>query len=142
MAKLRRLLAPGGVIAVTVPNDFSRTQIRAEELGLINRRFWLAPPQHLHYFNTRTIEPFVRAMGFETLDAFADFPIDLFLYHPGSNYLTAPDAGKDAHRARIELDLLLAESGFPALHQLCRAMTVCGLGRNITIIARPAGVER
>lgn len=139
ITRLRRLLTPSGVIAVTVPNDFSRIQTRAEELGLIDRRFWQAPPQHLHYFNTETLAPFVRAMGFEPLDAFADFPIELYLYHQGSNYVADPQAGNHAHRARIELDLLMAESGLDRLHQLCRAMTACGLGRNITIIARPVG---
>lgn len=138
MEKLRRLLSPDGAIAVTVPNDFSRIQIRAEELGLISRRFWLAPPQHLHYFNTNTLAPFVRAMGFEPLEAFADFPIELYLYHPASNYVTDSTAGKGAHRARIEIELLLAESGLDQLQQLCRSMTACGLGRNITMIARPA----
>lgn len=141
MDQLRCLLSPGGVIAVTVPNDFSGVQIRAEELGLINRRFWLAPPQHLHYFNTNTLAPFVRAMGFEPLDAFADFPIELYLYHPASNYIADSTAGKGAHRARIELELLLAESGFERLHQLYRSMTECGLGRNITMIARPASAR-
>ena len=138
MAQIRCLLKPDGVAVITVPNDFSRIQLKAEAKGLISRRFWVAPPQHLHYFNTQTLPSFLTAMGFATLDAFADFPIEFFLYHPGSNYIESPSAGKPAHKARVELDLLLAENGLGPLHGLCQAMTKCGIGRNVTIIGRPS----
>lgn len=140
--QIRRLLKPGGVAVITVPNDFSRVQLKARALGLISRDFWVGPPAHLHYFNTATLPRFMAAMGFVTLDAFADFPIDLFLYHPGSNYIETPTAGKPAHKARIELDLLLAENGLGPLHELCQAMTRCGIGRNVTIVARPSQDEQ
>ena len=138
MGRIRRLLTPDGVAVITVPNDFSRIQTKARALGLISRDFWVAPPAHLHYFNTVTLPAFLTAMGFVTLDLFADFPIDLFLYHPGSNYIETPSAGKPAHQARIELDLLLAENGIAPLHGLCQAMTRCGIGRNVTVVARPS----
>jgi hypothetical protein len=77
-------------------------------------------------------------MGFTTLDAFADFPIEFFLYHAGSNYIENSAAGKPAHKARVELDLLLAENGIAPLHGLCQAMTRCGIGRNVTVVARPS----
>ncbi|MBA4096902.1 MAG: hypothetical protein C0484_09070 [Rhodospirillum sp.] len=138
MGQIRRLLKPDGVAVITVPNDFSRIQMKAEAQGLISRQYWVAPPQHLHYFNTSTLPPFMAAMGFATLDAFADFPIEFFLYHPGSNYIENSSAGKQAHKARVELDLLLAENGIAPLLGLCQAMTKCGIGRNVTVIARPS----
>jgi SAM-dependent methyltransferase len=142
MRQIARLLKPDGVAVITVPNDFSRIQKKARSLGLISRDFWVAPPAHLHYFNTVTLPRFLAAMGFETLDSFADFPIDIFLFHPGSNYIETPAAGKPAHRARIELDLLLSENGIEPLHGLCQAMTRCGLGRNITTVTRPLRDEQ
>jgi hypothetical protein len=39
--------------------------------------------------------------------------------------------------ARVELDLLMAESGVDRLYELCRSMTNCGLGRNVTIVVQP-----
>jgi 2-polyprenyl-3-methyl-5-hydroxy-6-metoxy-1,4-benzoquinol methylase len=136
--QLRRLLRPGGVAVITVPNDFSRIQLHAQETGLIGRQFWVAPPQHLHYFNTVTLGPFLKSMGFDPLESFGDFPIEFFLYHQRSNYIADAMAGKDAHMARVELDLLLAENGIPALYELWQAMTKCGIGRNVTILARPS----
>jgi 2-polyprenyl-3-methyl-5-hydroxy-6-metoxy-1,4-benzoquinol methylase len=138
MGQVRRLLKPDGVAVITVPNDFSRIQMKAKAQGLISRQFWVAAPQHLHYFNTNTLPSFLTAMGFATLDAFADFPIEFFLYHPGSNYIENSSAGKHAHKARVELDLLLAENGIAPLLGLCQAMTRCGIGRNVTVIARPS----
>ena len=50
LQRLPRLIAPGGVCAITVPNDFSQLQLTARAAGHIDRDFWLAPPQHLNYF--------------------------------------------------------------------------------------------
>lgn len=126
------------LIAMTVPNDFSRLQKRLQELNLIDREYWFSPPAHLHYFNTENLPGFLMQRGFEVVDMYSDFPIDLFLFHPGSNYITDPANGPDAHRARIEADLMLAESGDEPYLNLCRAMARCGLGRDFTVIAKLA----
>lgn len=139
LARLPHLLKPGGVLAITVPNDFSPVQDEARALGLINRDFWLAPPQHLNYFNTDNLPRFLERMGFEVLDGFCSFPIDWFLHHPGSNYVTDPTAGKPAHRARMVLDQLLARNGMEAFHGLGQALFRCGAGRSLTVIAGVGG---
>jgi 2-polyprenyl-3-methyl-5-hydroxy-6-metoxy-1,4-benzoquinol methylase len=135
LARLPRLLNPGGVVAITVPNDFSRLQNQALATGAIDRPFWVAPPQHLNYFNTETLPPLMQHLGFEVRCAFASFPIDWFLLHPGSNYIADPANGKAAHRARMNLDLMLAEAGMEAYLNLAQALFACGAGRSITVIA-------
>jgi SAM-dependent methyltransferase len=137
MGRIKGMLSDGGLMAVTVPNDFSRLQQRASELRLIDDEYWFLPPQHLHYFNPASLETFLNSMGFEVLDAYGDFPIELFLFHPGSNYVRDPSAGPKAHAARVALDLLLAEKGMGLYHAFCKAMTGCGFGRNVTMIVRP-----
>lgn len=137
LRRMRRILSPGGVAVVTVPNDFSRVQEKLMEKGLVDREFWFQPPQHLHYFNVDSIRAFANHCGFTVVDAFADFPIDFFLFHPGSNYVGKPECGKGAHEARIMLDLLLVERGMPAYHQFCQALSGCGAGRNVTVLLRP-----
>lgn len=136
--QLKALLKPDGVAVITVPNDFSRLQLYAREHGLIKNQFWVAPPQHLHYFNTQNFSPFLNTLGFSTLDSFGDFPIEFYLYHSGSNYVEDASAGPRAHMARVQLDLLLAENGIASLHELWQALTKCGIGRNVTVVARPA----
>jgi len=142
MDKLRKLIQPDGLVVITVPNDYSRTQQRLQELGLSDHEYWFVPPQHLHYFNSDNLQKFVRSMSFEIVDMFGDFPIEMFLFHPASNYVLDRQRGKDAHRARVLLDLLLAERGLTPYLQFCRALTACGMGRNITFVLKPVREAR
>ena len=138
LARLPRLLSPGGVLAITVPNDFSALQLAARAQGVIDRDFWVAPPQHLNYFNAANLPALLARMGFAVKVGFASFPIDWFLMHPGSNYVADPSAGKAAHRARLAIDLVLAEQGMEAYLGLAKALFACGAGRSLTVIARVA----
>lgn len=134
---VKAILSDKGVLVITVPNDYSGMQNRVMELGFSDREYWFLPPQHLHYFNIDTLNIFVKENGFEVLDSFGDFPIEMFLFHEGSNYVHNPINGKGAHRARITLDLLLSENGLQSYHLFCQAMTACGIGRNVTLLLRP-----
>jgi SAM-dependent methyltransferase len=139
LAGIARVLAPGGLVAVTVPNDYSRLQLLLRDEGRIDRDFWFSPPQHLQYFNAENLPRFCASNGFEVVDGFSDFPIDLYLLHPGSNYIAEPANGPAAHRARLLHDLLIAEKGIAPYLRLYRALFAVGVGRNITVILRQAG---
>ena len=136
LARLPRLLAPGGVVAITVPNDFSPLQLAAKAAGVIDRDFWLAPPQHLNYFNAENLPALLERMGFKVKVGYASFPIDWFLMHPGSNYVADPTAGKGAHQARLAIDLVLAEQGMAAYLSLAKALFACNAGRSLTVVAQ------
>lgn len=136
LSKLTNLLKKNGVIMITIPNDFSLLQKRALELGHIKNQFWIAAPQHLHYFNTKNIISFMKQMKFKILDMYTSFPIDFYLYHKNSNYIRSQQNGKLAHRARIELDLVLSNNGIDNFHKLCQMYAKCGIGRDITIIVK------
>jgi len=138
LARLPRLLSPGGVVAITVPNDFSPIQLAARAAGAVDRDFWLAPPQHLNYFNAANLPALLARMGFEVRVGYASFPIDWFLMHPGSNYVADPSAGKAAHRARMAIDLVLAEQGMDAYLGLAKALFACNAGRSLTVVAQVA----
>ncbi len=140
LARLPRILASGAVLAITVPNDFSPLQQGARAAGAIDRDFWVAAPQHLNYFNAQSLPLLLKRMGFTVKVGYASFPIDWFLMHPGSNYIATPEAGKDAHRARMAIDLILAEQGMDAFLNLARAFFACGAGRSLTVVAQPAVV--
>jgi 2-polyprenyl-3-methyl-5-hydroxy-6-metoxy-1,4-benzoquinol methylase len=137
LKRLTRLIAPRGVCAITVPNDFSPLQLAARAAGQVDRDFWLAPPQHLNYFEAASLTAFLARLGYETRLAYASFPIDWYLMHPGSNYIADPAAGKPAHQARMAIDLVLAERGMPAYLTLGQALFGVGAGRSLTVIAAP-----
>lgn len=134
--RLKSALAPGGVLVITVPNDFSPLQKKALSLGVTDREFWVRPPEHLNYFNAETLPRFLESVGYVVLGGYASFPIDWFLLHPGANYVRDPETGKQAHQARLKLDLLLAENGVAAYHSFASALYGCGAGRSITVLAR------
>jgi SAM-dependent methyltransferase len=137
LARLPAILAPGGLVVITVPNDFSALQLEAQALGHIDRAFWVQPPQHLNYFNADNLPRLLARMGFEAAGGYASFPIDGFLFHPGSNYVRDPAAGKAVHEARMALDLTMAGAGMTAFHELAKAYLGCGVGRSLTLIAQP-----
>ncbi len=136
LQSVSEVMAPEAVFAITVPNDFSITQNLAMEKGMIDREFWFAPPHHLHFFNTENLQTYLKEKGFQIMDAFSDFPVDLYLLHSGSNYIMDPAKGKEAHRARMLHDLMIAEAGLDRYLDYYRAMFNVGIGRDITVLVR------
>jgi SAM-dependent methyltransferase len=135
---LRRLLAPGGILVVTVPNDGSPYQEDLFEAGLIDRRFWIAIPDHMSYFDAGSLRSTAQATGWDTLDILGDFPIDLSLSHPGSNYVMDRVRGPSAHAARLRMEALVGRAGPEAANRFYSALADVGLGRNITAFRRPS----
>lgn len=132
--RLRQILTPGGRLLITLPNDYSRVQQVAMDTGAIETEYWFAPPQHLHYFTIASAATLATSRGFAVLDTFADFPIETYLFHPGSNYVRQRSAGPDAHTARMTMSLICAESGLDAYLALSRAYAGCGIGRAFTMV--------
>lgn len=132
MHSLRKLVSTNGALVVSVPNDFSEVQLRALDHGKIANPFWIALPDHLSYFSRDSLERLGEATGWHCVDVLADFPIDWFLYHPGSNYVQDRSVGKAAHRARVELEVLIAEQPLPAVTAFFSAMARIGMGRDLT----------
>lgn len=138
LISLRGLLVPGGLLVATVPNDGSAYQEALLEAGAIDRRFWVAIPDHLSYFTAESLRASAAATGWDTLDILGDFPIDWFLAHPGSNYVDDPARGRDAHIARLRLEALIGAAGPEAANHFYSALASVGLGRNLTAFLRPA----
>lgn len=133
---IRKVMEPDGILVVTVPNDFSKLHEVLLREHLIDREFWFVPPHHLHFFNTKTLTSYLESKDFKVLDAFSDFPVDIYLLHSGSNYVMDSTRGKEAHRARMLHDLMIADAGMDKYLDYYRAMFSVGIGRDITVIAR------
>lgn len=139
LESLHRLVTPGGVLIVEVPNDFSLVQMAALDRGWIDRAFWVDLPQHLSYFNASSLEAICTTAGWTCGELIADFPIDWFLANPNSNYIVAggtgtgkgSQLGKGAHHARIALENLMRESDVDRLIAVYAAMARMGVGRSL-----------
>ena len=134
---LRTLVAPGGILVVTVPNDFSIIQHAALELSHIDRQFWIAPPDHLNYFDYKSLLNTSSETGWECLEMLGDFPVDWFLFHPGSNYIRDKALGKAAHWARVQLENVIHSQPIEYVLQYWSVAAKLGIGRDITAFLRP-----
>ena len=123
-------------LVLEVPFDYSPLQKMALDRGLIDRPFWEAAPEHLSYFTPQGLERVAEEAGWETLRSMADFPIDLYLLHPGSNYVADPSQGRPAHRARMLVEELLGAQDLEATLDLYEALLRAGLGRQIISVLR------
>jgi 2-polyprenyl-3-methyl-5-hydroxy-6-metoxy-1,4-benzoquinol methylase/RimJ/RimL family protein N-acetyltransferase len=132
MNQMRELLSEGGVLVTIVPNDFSPVQRHLIQQGHILEEFWVTTPDHLSYFDASSLRALGTATGYRCQHLISDFPIDWFLYHPGSNYIADRLLGSDAHRARIQLENLLAERPAHQVNEFYEAMAGVELGRQLT----------
>jgi 2-polyprenyl-3-methyl-5-hydroxy-6-metoxy-1,4-benzoquinol methylase len=137
LASLRRLVDAKGTLVVTVPNDGTAYQERLLSDGDIAERFWIAMPDHLAYFTYESLVSVALATGWTAHDVLADFPIDWFLLHPGSNYVRDRAKGPAAHQARVRLELMMGTRPHALVNQYYSALARVGLGRNLTAFLLP-----
>jgi 2-polyprenyl-3-methyl-5-hydroxy-6-metoxy-1,4-benzoquinol methylase len=136
LERLRSLLEPGGLVVIEVPNDFSRLQGLLRERGHVDRDYWVRPPDHLNYFDSESLKRACLHCGLSVRRILADFPIEWFLLHPGSNYVFSGENGPACHRARIALDNFMHRLSPEKTNTLYEALGALGMGRQITAFAR------
>jgi len=133
--RARRVLDPGGLLAVVVPNDYNAVQ-RAlrEQQGYA--AWWVAPPHHINYFDFASLGGLLERCGLEIVDRTCTFPIDWFLLM-GDDYVHEPALGRACHARRKRFELGLDAAGLGELKaRLYRAIAACGLGREVALLAR------
>lgn len=135
---LRTLIAPGGIAVITVPNDCSSVQMDALNRGHIDHAFWVAPPDHLSYFNAESLTAAAESSGWNCHNIIGDFPVDWYLFHQESNYVRNKKAGKDSHHARVQLEnLICKQSSSDDVVAFWEALARVGMGRNVTAFLSP-----
>lgn len=134
LALARRLLAPGGVVMVEVPNDFSAVQDALLRTGCVASQYWVSWPEHLQYFNADGLAALAAEQGLKRLDLLCDFPIDWFLFCPPANYVADPAVGNACHEARMQIEQLMLSRSLEGTAELYRALARLGLGRNIVAL--------
>ncbi len=131
MSSIKELLNAGGVCRVVVPNDDSITHVEIVGRGLAPRDFWVCPPDHLNYFNVESLRRTLQESGFRVMDLLGDFPIELFLFNPDSNYQQERAKGKACHYARVRVENMLAAAALEKWLAFRRGCAQSGVGRNL-----------
>lgn len=130
----RDLLEPGGMIAVTVPNDYSPFQIAARVAAGLPE-WWVAPRQHLNYFDFESVSDLLARLDFQVMERTTSFPMEMFLLM-GENYTADPALGRACHAKRRRFDLALNSAGLKETRRaFYRALANAGFGREAVVIA-------
>ena len=132
LESVKALSSPDTIVVITVPNDCSVIQEYLVKNNLIDKNYWVAPPDHLNYFTYESLLNICSATGWRCIDVQGDFPIEWYLLHPGSNYILDKNKGKAAHVARVELENLIHEQPLDYVIDFWSAITKVGFTRNFT----------
>ena len=83
LARMRALLAPGGVLVLAVPDAGSRIA------RILGKRWWSVIPTHIHYFTKQSLATMLANAGFEVIEQATDPKAFTFEYYldKGSGYL-------------------------------------------------------
>lgn len=100
------LLKPGGIMVLSVPNDFNPLQFAACESELLEQ-WWVAPPHHINYFDYTSLSTLLSETEFLILCKEGSFPMEAFLLM-GIKYVQNDKVGRVAHGYRKELEAKLS----------------------------------
>lgn len=138
---MHALMAPNGTCRLQVPNDGSWLHDELITRGYADAQFWVHVPDHLNYFTLPSLTKLLSRCGWDVVDALGDFPIDLFLMNPDSNYERDRTKGRNCHFARIAVERALRDRSIDELIAFRRGCALAGLGRNLIAYVRPGGAR-
>jgi len=127
-------LKEGGIICVSVPNDFSPFQkIATEQMDL--PAWWIVPNHHLNYFNPTSLAHVLEKTGYTITRKESSFPLDMFLTM-GDVYIGNGDIGKQCHQKRVAFDLRLSKYDNNLRRELYQFFAEKNIGRECIVYAR------
>jgi 2-polyprenyl-3-methyl-5-hydroxy-6-metoxy-1,4-benzoquinol methylase len=131
----KKMLNPGGIICLVSPNEFNPLQ----EAFISNSniaKWWVAPPEHINYFDFSSIQKLLKNNDFEVIEQTATFPLELFL-HMGDNYIGNRDVGRVIHNKRVNIETNLHRAGYEEFRrELNKKFSELGIGREFVVIAK------
>ena len=136
IAEIKRdILKKDGILVVEVPNDYNVFQECATQVHQL-RKWWIAPPAHLNYFNKDTLLSLLEGQGFSPELTTGSFPLEMFLLF-GDNYVGNPALGRACHERRVAFEMNLKKYGYnKQLQDSYKALAQVNLGRQILTYAR------
>lgn len=137
LSTLRSNMSSDAILRIEVPNDYSSFQSLLTNLKCTEET-WVAPPEHLSYFNTNSLKSLLNNQGFNLLSLQADFPIEQFLINEHSNYWKDRKLGKGAHLTRVIVTNYLAEKSLDRMIDYQEAAADLEFGRSLTAYVKVA----
>ncbi len=130
----KSVLQSEGIICIIAPNDYNPLQsILRENLGY--EPWWVAPPQHINYFDFESIKRLLKRLGFEIMESTATFPMEFFLLS-GDSYVGNDELGRKCHFKRKTFEENMYKYGKEYLKLIYRFLADNGIGREFMVVGR------
>jgi 2-polyprenyl-3-methyl-5-hydroxy-6-metoxy-1,4-benzoquinol methylase len=130
--QLKSILKPKGILILDVPNEFNDFQMAGRDVHNL-KNWWVAPPNHLNYFNRDSLVKLLESLSFSVKICEASFPLEMFLLF-GNDYVRNRTLGKQCHKKRVMFEENLRKFGKKnSLKKFYRALADVNLGRQVTI---------
>jgi len=130
---MKKLLKPGGILAIFSPNDYNPMQKVLRNLDF--PPYWVVPHHHVNYFNNASMKGVLEKQGLEVIDTVATFPLEFFLLS-GHDYIHEPSLGRGSHHMRTKFEETMYAQDPALLNSLYRGLATSGAGREFMMIAR------
>ena len=129
------ILKKGGILILEAPNDFNILQKTVQKV-LVKQEYWLAPPQHINYFNFSSLIKLLKNTGFKIVLKESTFPLEFFLLM-GHDYIGNDKIGKRKHHERMKFEINLKKGNLTFLkRQIYQYFAEIGIGRTAIIYAK------
>lgn len=133
-----KVLAPGGLLVIEVPNEFNAFQVAGQKLHNLPQ-WWVAPPAHLNYFSATSLTKTLNGTGYAVRHAESAFPLEIFLVM-GDKYVGDAKLGRSCHERRMAFEMNLRALGMAdQLHKFYEALAQIDLGRQVIVYATAQG---
>lgn len=134
LKKLYEIITPGGVIRVTVPNDFSEGQMAYVE-KYKEKLHWVYLPDHVNYFTFDSLHNLLEKIGFKEVYRTTNFPLE-FLLTSGINYYASEEERKKVGPIVKNFESSFKNTGREELlKKYYETLAQIGCGRSIYIYA-------
>lgn len=133
LKSIKNVLKPNGIICIISPNEYNPLQLILREMG--HDPWWVAPPQHINYFDFESIKKLLENIGFDIMESTATFPMEFFLL-AGENYIGNDELGRKCHFKRKIFEENLYKFGREQLSLIYKSLADNGIGREFVVIGR------
>ena len=125
------LIKSDGIVVIKVPNDFSYLHEYFLQNEIVKKAHWVAPIDHISYFNKEGLLKICDVAGLECLDILGNYFTEFFILNPNTNYYLDVNVGKSCHNARVAMENILHTISPEKTIDLSRVLGSMGLGREI-----------
>lgn len=126
----RAHLAPGGVLLLCVPQEWTHYQYAANHVAAVHDFF--VHPTHLHYWSAASFYSLLGRAGFRVVDALASYPMERFINN-GRDYTADEAVGADCH-AEVRAAELERTPAMRLAYQ--RSLARQAIGRDLVVVCK------